>query len=161
MVSTKSSTKLLSMASINLEFDEGIGTPQKRMFDILLEWVVALITLCPGSISRLILSPETLNPGTLNPKPGGGGIEVGPKALVLVLVVAGLGRETVLGLDSVVENNWKSLLSEVRGGLENGFRRLFCVGRDVVDVGCEVSGIKADMELFLLKLEDVVGMDSL
>lgn len=137
--SSKAST-LLSLASIELELDERIGKPQRSMWDILLEWVVTLITLCPDSIIRH-LHGEVLAESS----------GVGLKALALILVFSALPKETVLHLQQSVSTSWSFLLSHTQIGLENGFRQLFLGERKSMS-----SSIKAEMDAYLLQLQGIL-----
>ena len=155
----RSKSSLLSLASIELEFDERIGKPQRSTWDILLEWAVSLITLYPYSMSQLLVTTN-LSDATRSRHGEAfveavGIIAAGSKALTLLLVVAGLPRDTLLFLvqSSSTKANWTLLLSQVRMGLENGFRHLFLV--DEKRPACDLSAVKAEMDLYLLQLQDI------
>lgn len=143
MDASKSST-LLSLASLELEFDERIGKPQRSVWDILLECVVTLITLSPDSISQL----QNIN----HPDEVLVEAAAGPKALALLLVVGALPRETVLFLST--KASWTFLLSQMRMGLEDGFRQLLLGDRK--PMSSDLSVIRAEMDSYLLQLQDIV-----
>jgi len=138
-VSTSKASTLLSLTSIELELDERMDKSQRSMWDILLEWVLILITLYPDSITHL--HGEVLDEAS----------GVGPKALALILVFAGLPRETILFLQQSVSTSWAFLLSQMRMGLEIGFRQLF-----LGDGKSMSSVIKVEMDAYLLQLQDIV-----
>ncbi|KAG0559083.1 hypothetical protein KC19_10G077600 [Ceratodon purpureus] len=152
----RSKTSLLSMASIELEFDERIGKPQRSMWDILLEWVISLITLYPYSISQLLLDTKLSDATRNHHLEAAGIIATGPKALTLIVVVSGLPRDTVLSLiqSSTTKASWTLLLSQMRTGVENEIRHLFLVDRKLV--ACDLSAMKAEIDLYLLQLQDIV-----
>lgn len=133
-ISASKPATLLSLASIELELDERIGKAQRTVWDILLEWVISLITLCPRSVCYLH-----------------GEVLVDASAVALILVFAGLPKETILFLRQSVSSSWTLLLSLMRKGLKNGVRQLF-----LGDEKAMSSSVEAEMDTYLLQLQDVV-----
>ena len=156
----KPKPSLLSLASIESELDERIGKPQRSMWDILLAWAVHVITLYPYSIGQLLvntkLSDVTLRHHEEAVVEAAGITATAPKALTVILVVAGLPRNTVVSLVQSISTkaSWTLLLSQMRIGLENGFRHLFLAGEGLM--ACALSAIKAEMDLYLLQLQGIV-----
>jgi hypothetical protein len=147
----RSKLSLLSLASIGSEFDERIGKP------------VSLNTLCPCCIGHLLvnayLSDVTrIHHGEASVE-AAGVIAAGPQALP-VLVVAGLPRETVVFLVQYIRSStkasWTLLLSQMRTGLENGFRQLFRVDTGKMRMACDLSAVKAEKDLSELELQDII-----